>query len=324
MYILEMITFCSDPALAKILSIMKNVLDLIQLVGPIIGIIALTINLIKLMASPEDKKLKNVIRNWAISIFMLFLMPTIINLFMGLFEDDFQLSACWVAASVYDTNSSSKYYSMSEDEKSSFFDGSVINNPTTGSTTGSGSGTSLGSSGTSSGSFSSHTNSVNGLTFNLYSQTDPLWANITYSDSTKTIGDIGCMITSIAVVSSANNKSITPQTVFNSTYRHSYPRDAINALASGKFSCTYGSTSSSSIINALQSGNIVVIMVQGRNRGYSSPFTSSQHYMALIDISGNNIFVGNAYSTSTYGKSGWFSSSDVLNSVTTADYCTVK
>ena len=56
--ILDLVSFCSDPVLARVLGIIKNVLGKIQLIGPILGIIALIINLIKLMANPEEKKLK--------------------------------------------------------------------------------------------------------------------------------------------------------------------------------------------------------------------------------------------------------------------------
>ena len=59
----------------------------------------------------------------------------------------------------------------------------------------------------------------------------------------------------------------------------------------------------------------------GRNKGGSSSFTSSQHYMALIDLNGSNIFVGNAYSNSGHGKAGWFDIDKVLTSVKTADHC---
>ena len=44
--------------------------------------------------------------------------------------------------------------------------------------------------------------------------------------------------------------------------------------------------------------------------------------MALIDLNGSNIFVGNAYSNSGHGKAGWFNADNVLTSVQSADYCT--
>ena len=65
------------------------------MIGPIVGIIALIINFTKLMIIPDEKKLKNVIRNWAIAIIMLFLIPTCVNLVMRLFDDTFTVSKCW-------------------------------------------------------------------------------------------------------------------------------------------------------------------------------------------------------------------------------------
>ncbi len=88
-------TVCGSYAVATLLSVFKRALNLIQMIGPIVGIIALMINFIKLMVNPDEKKLKNVIRNWAIAIIMLFLIPTCVNLVMRLFDDTFTVSDCW-------------------------------------------------------------------------------------------------------------------------------------------------------------------------------------------------------------------------------------
>lgn len=330
MYILALVNFCQDPVLAKVLSIIKNVLDIIQLIGPIIGIIALAINLIKLMANPEDKKLKNVIRNWAISIVMLFLIPVIIDVSVTLLvsitntensNERFQLAACWESVDLNNSKEAkSNYYYNSDKKKTNFFAGTLANNSTIpGSTS---------SSSASSGSNATHTNSINNLTFNLYNQADPRWGSKKFSTCDDTIADSGCMLTSTAVVSSAYDKSVTPATVFDSRHRSSLPKDGINAFAGKLFSCSAGSASSSSIISALKQGKIVVIKVYGGNSSSTKPgsskFTGSQHFMALIDISGDKIFVGNSYADYTYGQHGWFSANEVLTSVQTADYCTVK
>ena len=322
--ILDLVLFCKDPVLARVLGIIKNVLGKIQLIGPILGIIGLMITLIRLMTNPEEKKLKNSIRNWTISIVMLFLIPVIIDVCVSMLlstvgnsNEKFQLAVCWEYAEVNNSyKSKSKYYSTSDKKKSNFFSGTLANNNVTGS--------SSGRNDSATGSSATYTNSINGVTFNLYSQTDPRWTNKLFSDGKTTLGDAGCMLTSTAVVSSGYDKSVTPATVFDSRYRSSYPRDGIMGFAGSKFSCHSGSTSSSSIISALRQGQIVVIMVYGRNRNGSSKFTGSQHYMALIDISGDKIYVGNGYATYTYGQTGWFAANEVLTSVQTADYCKVK
>ena len=43
--------------------------------------------------------------------------------------------------------------------------------------------------------------------------------------------------------------------------------------------------------------------------------------MALLDINETSIYIGNAYSSSGNGKTGWFAIDKVLTSVNTADYC---
>lgn len=95
MLILDLTAVCGSYAVATLLSVFKRALNLIQMIGPIVGIIALIINFTKLMIIPDEKKLKNVIRNWAIAIIMLFLIPTCVNLVMRLFDDTFTVSKCW-------------------------------------------------------------------------------------------------------------------------------------------------------------------------------------------------------------------------------------
>ena len=127
MFILDLVETCGSPEIAHILGIIKRVLNLIQLVGPILGIVGLILALIKLMMNPEDKKTKNSIRNWVIAIFMFFLIPVIINLVVGLFDDSFTLAACWKYAGQKNTAGKSNYIDDGKD-KTNFFSGSISNN----------------------------------------------------------------------------------------------------------------------------------------------------------------------------------------------------
>ena len=317
MFILDSVSVvCSDPGLANILAIIKKVVNIIWMIGPILAIISGVIILIKMMSNPDEKKYKPLLKNCITALLMLFLIPMLINAIMGLFDETFEVAACWNYAENVSTTGQSSSYIDNDEEKSS-----ILRDPSeyeVKEDTSSGSSSSSSSAGTTS---STHTSSINKIKYNVYNQADSRWGSTTYS-SGNTIAQVGCMITSVAVVSSAYNSSITPLTVFNSAHRNNHPRNGINALASGYFSCTSGSTSSSSIKSALSNGQVVVIKVYGKKKNGSSPFTSSQHYMALIDINGSNIFVGNAYSSSGHGVAGWFSSSEVLTSVQAADYCT--
>lgn len=161
----------------------------------------------------------------------------------------------------------------------------------------------------------SHTSSVNGIKYKLYNQSDPIWGNVKYP-SGKTISDIGCMISAVAVLSSAHDANITPKTVFDSNYRHAWPHNGVNYLSENSFICTNKTSSINydDVKSSLKSGNTMIIKVED-----ASPFTGSQHYMSLIDISsdGSEVFVGNSYGsgTGTYNRNGWFKIDTVLNDV---------
>jgi hypothetical protein len=165
-----------------------------------------------------------------------------------------------------------------------------------------------------------YTNPQNGLTFTVYSQGDSRWASKAYPKG-GTVGSRGCMVTSVAVAASAFDSSVTPGTVFD-THRHHNPYDSIAELTKGKFDCMMESRpSKTAVANSLNDGGIVVVKVFGKSKGGSSPYTTSQHYMALIGINGDQVFVGNSYSSTDNGRSGWHSIDRVLISVQTAEIC---
>ena len=94
MYI-GLVEYCGDPVLANVLSIAQRILNIFQIVMPIIAIVFLVRNLIRLMATPEEKKLHNVLRNWFVALVLFFALPIIVDAVMGLLSDDYSLSACW-------------------------------------------------------------------------------------------------------------------------------------------------------------------------------------------------------------------------------------
>ena len=315
MYILDMVSTCGNPALSNLFSIAQKMITIIQILAPILAIIALGINLTKSVMNPDDKKNFSMYKNWIIALVMVFAIPTLVNATMGILGEDYDISACWNNAKNANTSGNSTYKPVNNNKPSgpinttpdSYDKGSTNNNSNNNNTS-------------ASNTYGTYRNSRNGVTYNLYNQADSRWKDHKYS-SGKTIGQVGCMITSIAVVSSAADNSITPYTVFNSSHRHNYPWDAITKLTGGKIKCSSGSTNKQNIINFLRDGNVVVIKVYGRTKNGSSTFTSSQHYMALLDINDTSIYVGNGYSSSGSGKTGWFAIDKVLTSVNTADYC---
>lgn len=313
-FILAVSGTCTDPGLATILATIKKFMNILWIVGPILAIIGAGIALFKLMSNPDEKKYKPLFKNMIIALIVLFFLPMLINVVMGMFDGHFDLATCWNQAEIISEVSGQKstYIDPNKDKTKIYTDPDDYNGKT-------GTKKNVNSEGKYTASYYRHEKTR--IRYNIYYQNDSRWGAVKYP-SGETITSNGCMITSIAVVSSAYDSSITPKTVFDSGHRHSYPRNAINSLSNGMFSCTSGSTNAATIKNALAGGQVVIIKVYGSKNNGSSSFTSSQHYMALLDFKENKIFVGNGYSSGGSGLAGWFDASKVLTSVQTADYCT--
>ncbi len=100
-YILE--TTCSDYGLARILYTVKKGLNLIQLMGPILAMLALYINFTKLTANPEEKKYKKGIINTLVATLLLFFVPILVNITMTVLNNSGikgtnNIPKCWVDA----------------------------------------------------------------------------------------------------------------------------------------------------------------------------------------------------------------------------------
>lgn len=126
MLILDTISsLCTDPGLASILSIVKKFVNILWIVGPILAIIASVINAIKLMSNPEEKKYKGLFKNSIMALVILFLLPLLINVVMGLFDETFELAACWNYAEKVSTGSGGSGYIDTGKDKS----GSMLTDP---------------------------------------------------------------------------------------------------------------------------------------------------------------------------------------------------
>jgi len=99
MFILDIAKTCNDPALGSILSSVKKLVDIIQIVGPILALIALMILISRLVMNPDDKKVPKQIKNWLTSLLFLFFIPMLVNLTMGALGESFTISSCWGSTS---------------------------------------------------------------------------------------------------------------------------------------------------------------------------------------------------------------------------------
>ena len=95
MNILDIITTCNDPGLANILTIIKKILNLIQLLGPLLAIISLVVIFINMVNKPDEKKNFSKIKNSIIALVLTFFIPLIVDTAMFLVDENSTLSACW-------------------------------------------------------------------------------------------------------------------------------------------------------------------------------------------------------------------------------------
>ncbi len=95
MLILDISQACNDPALATILSLCRKIFNLISLIAPIVLIVMLAVNFIKLMINPDDKKGLPNLKNSIFSCVIIFLIPTLVNMTLYLLGESTSFSACW-------------------------------------------------------------------------------------------------------------------------------------------------------------------------------------------------------------------------------------
>lgn len=95
-YILnDLVSSCNDAGLASILSVIKKVITMIQIIAPILALVGGVLAATKLMTNPDEKKYKNALINVIIALVMVFLLPVVVNAVMGLLDNSFTISSCW-------------------------------------------------------------------------------------------------------------------------------------------------------------------------------------------------------------------------------------
>lgn len=115
----DIIEACGNIGIANILSITKTILNIIQIVGPILSIISLAICFTKLITNPDEKKYKAGLKTSLISLVLLFMIPFLVNLTMSLADSSFDLAKCWNNAEKIANTGKSTYVDTSEEEKKS-------------------------------------------------------------------------------------------------------------------------------------------------------------------------------------------------------------
>lgn len=90
---------CNSAVLAGFLTIVKNLLSLIQIIGPLLLICSLIYLFIKMMQNPEDKKLPKKIFNSFFALIVVFFVPLLVTVVLNMVDDSTDFGACWKNAS---------------------------------------------------------------------------------------------------------------------------------------------------------------------------------------------------------------------------------
>jgi len=105
-----------DMEINNTIVLAKNILNIIQIAGPIICMIALTVLFAKIVRYPNDKKLTKNIKNVFIALVVLFFVPLSINVLMYYLGDKYNFTSCWNNSNQM-IKSSSKYVKTDDDNK---------------------------------------------------------------------------------------------------------------------------------------------------------------------------------------------------------------
>ncbi|MBQ2639890.1 MAG: C40 family peptidase [Bacilli bacterium] len=89
---------CSDYKLASALDILNKTLKLLQLILPIILIVMLSVQIVKLVVNPDSDSDKKSMINKGLAIVIFFMLPIIVNIIFGLLPTNMEVSKCWKEA----------------------------------------------------------------------------------------------------------------------------------------------------------------------------------------------------------------------------------
>lgn len=95
-------TCCTDFGLATILDVVRKFFNIFQLVVPILLIIGITIQLIKLMGNPDEKGGGKKVINRVIAAVICFFIPMIIDVVLSMISQTstFKIADCWELAKI--------------------------------------------------------------------------------------------------------------------------------------------------------------------------------------------------------------------------------
>ena len=117
---------CSNSGIVLFLDAMRKIMNLIQIIVPILLMIMATISFTKMVMNPERKNgLKN-IQNMFLAAAIVFFIPVLVTAVLNMMPESFDISSCWQQAKSFTESNRSfsfDYISPYEvEEKSSLID----------------------------------------------------------------------------------------------------------------------------------------------------------------------------------------------------------
>ncbi len=88
-------TCCTDYSLIGILTVTRRIFEFIQIIVPIVLIVAGTIQFVQLTINPELKDGLRKVLNKVIAAVIIFLLPVLVDVVFGVTSNDFSVAACW-------------------------------------------------------------------------------------------------------------------------------------------------------------------------------------------------------------------------------------
>ena len=116
---------CKDSAIKAIMAPTNTIINLIQIIVPILLLVMVTIELTKLMMNPDDKKKLSSIKNKVIAAFVIFFIPLFVNVTINLMSDSgntsFDFASCLKEAKNVKINTNTTYQSVDSQENTSIY-----------------------------------------------------------------------------------------------------------------------------------------------------------------------------------------------------------
>lgn len=86
---------CNSTSMAVLFDVIRRIVDLIQIIAPILLIIMATVSVSKLVANPDEKDGAKKIINQFLAAAIIFFIPIIVDVILNITPQTFSVSACW-------------------------------------------------------------------------------------------------------------------------------------------------------------------------------------------------------------------------------------